>query len=429
MKEFKIGVLGFGTVGAGVVECLLNNGDLMAARIGIRPVLARIADLDITTDRGVKVPDGILTTDANEILNSDDIDVVVELIGGTSIAKTFMMQAINNGKSVVTANKALLAYHGDEIFAAAEANGVDVFYEASTAGGIPIIKALREGLAANRIESIYGILNGTCNYILTRMENEGIAFDTVLAEAQALGYAEADPSFDIDGDDTAHKTVILNALAFGTWCGMDKVYMSGIRGIDIIDIKNAAAFGYKIKQLAVLKATGSNVEMRVHPALVPADSMLGQVSGVFNAVCVKGDTVGDTMFYGRGAGREATASAVVGDLLDIGLNIATGSTRRVAPFRGHDTYGGLIPIDEIRTRYYVRLQVLDQPDVLARVAHIFGESGISIARISQPESAEPVPVVLLTHEARESDLQSALRKIAELDVVQAEPIMLRIENL
>jgi homoserine dehydrogenase len=429
MKEFKIGVLGFGTVGAGVVECLLNNGDLMAARIGIRPVLARIADLDITTDRGVKVPDGILTTDANEILNSDDIDVVVELIGGTSIAKTFMMQAINNGKSVVTANKALLAYHGDEIFAAAEANGVDVFYEASTAGGIPIIKALREGLAANRIESIYGILNGTCNYILTRMENEGIAFDTVLAEAQALGYAEADPSFDIDGDDTAHKTVILNALAFGTWCGMDKVYMSGIRGIDIIDIKNAAAFGYKIKQLAVLKATGRNVEIRVHPALVPADSMLGQVSGVFNAVCVKGDTVGDTMFYGRGAGREATASAVVGDLLDIGLNIATGSTRRVAPFRGHDTYGGLVQIDEIRTRYYVRLQVLDQPDVLARVAHIFGESGISIARISQPESAEPVPVVLLTHEARESDLQSALRKIAELDVVQAEPIMLRIENL
>ena len=263
MKEFRIGMIGFGTVGTGVAACIQKNCDLMAARIGIRPVLARIMVRNLDVDRGVEVAEGVLTTNVDDILNADDIDVVVELIGGTTDAKTFVLQAIDNGKSIVTANKALLAFHGAEIFAAAKANNVDVYFEASTAGGIPIIKTLREGLAGNRIESIYAILNGTCNYILTRMEHEGIAFADVLEEAQTLGYAEADPSFDIDGDDTAHKTVILTALAFGRWFDVSSMHISGIRRVDVQDIENAAGMGYKIKLLAVVKPTGDDVDMRV----------------------------------------------------------------------------------------------------------------------------------------------------------------------
>jgi homoserine dehydrogenase len=429
MKEFRIGMIGFGTVGTGVAACIQKNCDLMAARIGIRPVLARIMVRNLDVDRGVEVAEGVLTTNVDDVLNADDIDVVVELIGGTTDARTFVLQAINNGKSIVTANKALLAFHGAEIFAAAEANNVDVYFEASTAGGIPIIKTLREGLAGNRIESIYAILNGTCNYILTRMEHEGIAFAEVLDEAQKLGYAEADPSFDIDGDDTAHKTVILTALAFGRWFDVARMHTSGIRGLDVQDIENAAGMGYKIKLLAIVKPAGNDVDMRVHPVLIPASSMLGQVSDVFNAVCVKGDAVGETMFYGRGAGRDATASAVVSHHLEVGLNIAHDSARRVVPFQAHDTYGELTPIDDVRSRYYIRLQVEDKPDVLSRITHIFGESNISIASILQKETTEPVPVVLMTHIAREKDVQSALQKIAGLDVVSDEPVLLRVEDL
>jgi homoserine dehydrogenase len=431
MQDLRVGVIGFGTVGAGVVECIQQNGELIGARTGIRPTITRIADLDITTDRGVTVPDGVLTTDANAVLNGDDVDVVVELVGGTTIAKTFILQALANGKHVVTANKALLAYHGGEIFAAAEAAGTEVYYEASVAGGIPIIKSLREGFAGNQIEAIYGIMNGTCNYILTRMENEGLAFDGVLDEAQRLGYAEAEPSLDIDGDDTAHKTTVLAALAYGHWYGMDSIHVEGIRGIALEDIRNAAEAGYKIKLLAVIKKRDEGIEMRVHPTLVPENSMIAKVSDVFNAVSVVGDTVGETMSYGRGAGREATASAVVADIIDVGLNLAHDSIGRVPAFRGRPGNETVVAMNDVVTRFYLRLQVTDRPCTLSRITDILGQAGISIASFVQREcdNEAEVPVTLITHEAREVDLQKALTAIRELDVVQGEPVLMRIEDV
>ncbi len=430
MKEIRVGILGFGTVGAGVVECLHRNGGLIAQRSGVKPVIYKVADLDLETDRGVVLPDGVLTRDAAAVINDPKTDVIVELIGGTTVAKDFVIQALKAGKPVVTANKALLAEHGDEILATAEKYSGDVFYEASVAGGIPIIKAMREGLVGNRIERAVGILNGTCNYILTRMENEGIAFDTILAEAQAAGYAEADPSLDIDGIDTAHKASIMASLAYGEWFGMTPLFVEGIRGLALQDIEYAADLGYRIKLLAVLRQQEGVVQIRVHPALVAKDSMIGAVSGVFNAVWVEGDTVGDTMYYGRGAGREATASAVVADIVDVALNIKFGSGQRVPAFRAHPGHSGVMPMDDVVTRYYLRLTVKDHPGVLARVAGILGESNISIASVTQHEVSEgPVPLVILTHAAREKNLQDALESIAALDDVMEAPVMLRIEDL
>jgi homoserine dehydrogenase len=430
MKEIRVGILGFGTVGAGVVECLHRNGGLIAQRSGVKPVIYKVADLDLETDRGVVLPDGVLTRDAAAVINDPKTDVIVELIGGTTVAKDFVIQALKAGKPVVTANKALLAEHGDEILATAEKYSGDVFYEASVAGGIPIIKAMREGLVGNRIERAVGILNGTCNYILTRMENEGIAFDTVLAEAQAAGYAEADPSLDIDGIDTAHKASIMASLAYGEWFGMTPLFVEGIRGLALQDIEYAADLGYRIKLLAVLRQQEGVVQIRVHPALVAKDSMIGAVSGVFNAVWVEGDTVGDTMYYGRGAGREATASAVVADIVDVALNIKFGSGQRVPAFRAHPGHSGVMPMDDVVTRYYLRLTVKDHPGVLARVAGILGESNISIASVTQHEVSEgPVPLVILTHNAREKNLQDALKSIAALDDVMEAPVMMRIEDL
>ena len=430
MKEIRIGILGFGTVGAGVVDCLNKNGGLIAQRSGVKPVIYKVADLDLETDRGVVLPDGVLTRDAGAVISDPKTDVIVELIGGTTVAKDFVIQALKAGKPVVTANKALLAEHGDEILATAEKYSGDVFYEASVAGGIPIIKAMREGLVGNRIERAVGILNGTCNYILTRMENEGIAFDTILAEAQAAGYAEAEPSLDIDGIDTAHKASIMASLAYGEWFGMEPLFVEGIRGLALQDIEYAADLGYRIKLLAVMCQQEGAVQIRVHPALVAKDSMIGAVSGVFNAVWVEGDTVGDTMYYGRGAGREATASAVVGDIVDVALNIKFGSGQRVPAFRAHPGHSGVMPMDDVVTRYYLRLTVKDHPGVLARVAGILGESNISIASVTQHEVCEgPVPLVILTHDAREKNLQDALTSIAALDDVMEAPVMLRIEDL
>ena len=308
VKEIKVGIIGFGTVGAGVAANILANSDVIASRTGVKLVLAKVADLDITTDRGVRIPEGVLTTDAAEAIR--EADIVVELVGGTTVAKKFILDSIRAGKPVVTANKALLALHGEEIFAAAEAAGVDVYYEASVAGGIPIIKALREGLVSNRIHRLYGIMNGTCNYILTRMENEGADFSTVLADAQKLGYAEANPSLDIDGFDTAHKTAILAALAFGEWFGLDPVNVEGIRDLELADLRYAEELGYRIKLLAVIKESDGDVQMSVRPTLIPRNTLLANISDVFNGVLVEGDTVGQTLFYGRGAGRNATASAV-----------------------------------------------------------------------------------------------------------------------
>jgi homoserine dehydrogenase len=430
MAALRIGLLGFGTVGTGVVKWVQANAGLIADRTGVTLEIARIADLDLTTDRGVAVAPGVLTDDANSVINDPEIDVIVELVGGTGIAKTFVLQALANGKPVVTANKALLAHYGHEIFPAAADSGADLYYEASVAGGIPIIKAVREGLAANHFTTVYGILNGTCNYILTRMEYEGIDFDTVLAEAQELGYAEAEPSLDIDGPDTAHKTCIMASLAFGEWFGMDGLHMEGIRGLALEDIRNAADAGYRIKVLGVVKLEDGRVQMRVHPALVPLESMLGSVDGVFNAVWVHGDAVGDTMFYGRGAGQDATASAVVGDLIDVGLNLNHASPHRVPAFqpRRHDCER--LDMADVRCRYYLRLNASDEPSVLARITQILGKADISIASISQKEAAaDTVPVVIITHTAREGDVNAALAEISALDVVSGEPVRLRIEDV
>jgi homoserine dehydrogenase len=430
MNEYKVGILGFGTVGAGVADCLLNNVEVIAKRTGVKPVLAGIADLDIKTDRGVKVPKELLTTDASELIHR--VDVVVELIGGTTVAKKFILQALNEGKSVVTANKALLAEHGEELFAAAEKNHADLYYEASVGGGIPIIKGLREGFAANRISRIYGILNGTCNYILTRMEREEIDFAPVLKDAQQLGYAEANPSLDIDGFDTAHKAAILAALAYGKWFGMDPIYVQGIREVSLADIKFAGELGYKIKLLAILKQDKEGkVEIRVHPTMIPKKTQLAMIDEVFNGVMVTGDYVGDTLFYGRGAGRSATASAVVSDVVDIGLNLATKSVRRIASFREGPQFTGVVKMDDVKSRYYLRIQVLDVPGVLAKATRILGENDISISSLVQREgqSRNNVSLLVITHQTLEKHIKAAISQINALPEVRDTVKLIRIEDI
>jgi homoserine dehydrogenase len=428
VKEVKVGIIGFGTVGAGVAGNILKNGEVIAKRTGVKLVLTKIADLDITTDRGVEVPDGVLTTDAKSLIS--EVDVVVELVGGTTFAKDFILEALAAGKPVVTANKALLAEHGEDLFAAAEKSCADIYYEASVAGGIPVIKALREGLVANRINSIFGIMNGTCNYILTRMEREGLDFATILKDAQELGYAEAEPSLDVDGFDTAHKAAILASLAYGQWFGMKPVFVEGIRDISLLDIQFADELDYRIKLLAVIKQKNDDVQIRVHPTLVPKNSMLGNISEVFNGVMVDGDTVGQTLFYGRGAGRDATASAVVADLVDVGLNMKFGSHRRVPAFRIGPQYRNLLPMDEVETRYYLRLQVKDQPGVVAAIADILGRKGISISSFIQREGcAESVPLLIVTHEAKEKLVKEAIAEFEKLDVVCGNVKLIRIEDM
>ncbi|MBO4649445.1 MAG: homoserine dehydrogenase, partial [Lentisphaeria bacterium] len=347
-------------------------------------------------------------------------------------AKKFILQALGEGKSVVTANKALLAEAGEELFAAAEKNHADLFYEASVGGGIPIIKSLREGFAGNRISRIYGILNGTCNYILTRMEREEIDFAPVLKDAQQLGYAEANPSLDIDGFDTAHKAAILAALAYGKWFGMDPIYVQGIREVSLADIKFAGELGYKIKLLAILKQDAENkVEIRVHPTMIPKRTQLAMIDEVFNGVMVTGDYVGDTLFYGRGAGRSATASAVVSDIVDIGLNLAHQAMRRVSSFREGPQFSGVVKMDEVRSRYYLRIQVLDIPGVLAKVTRILGENDISISSLVQREgqSQSNVSLLIITHQTQEKHIKAAIRQINALSEVRDTVKLIRIEDI
>ncbi len=429
MKEIKVGIIGFGTVGAGVAANLLQNAEVIARRTGVMVKLARIADLDITTDRGVAVPPEILTTDAGKLI--DEVDVVVELVGGTTVAREFILRALRAGKPVVTANKALLALHGQELFAAAEAANVDIYYEASVAGGIPIIKALREGLVSNRIHRIYGIMNGTCNYILTRMENEGADFAAVLADAQKLGYAEAEPSLDIDGFDTAHKAAILAALAYGHWFGLDPVYVEGIRNISLDDLRYADELGYRIKLLAIIKQIDEDVQIRVHPTLISKKTLLANISDVFNGVLVEGDTVGQTLFYGRGAGRLATASAVVADLADVALNLSCGCARRVA-FREGAQFRAVTGMGDVQSRYYLRLTVTDCPGVIAAISQILAKYEISISSLIQHEkrdAGDQVPLVILTHSAGEARLRAAVGEMEKLDVVRDRIRIFRIEDI
>lgn len=431
MKQIGVGIIGFGTVGAGVADGLLKHRDVMAKRLGVDIVLKKIADLDIVTDRGVKIEEGILTTDAKSIVSDESVQIVVETIGGTGIAKTLVLEALNNGKCVVTANKKLLAEYGKEIFDTAAKNNVDIYFGAAVGGGIPIIRVMREGLAGNDIETIHGILNGTCNYILTRMENEGLPFDTVLKDAQRLGYAEANPSLDVDGFDTAHKACILATLAFGFQPKVDDIQVNGIRDLAGEDVKYAADFGYRIKLLASVSRHGDEVAVSVNPTLVPFTHMLSNVNDAFNAVMVKGDMSDYTMYYGRGAGRAPTASTVVGDIGDIARNLAHGETRyeRGAP----DYAEGKVTLraaGEISSKFYIRFLVADKPGAFGTIASILGKFSVSISAASQKAAAEDgknaVPVVVLTHTAKVSDLDSALAEIKASGVIADEPVALRI---
>lgn len=429
MKKINIGIIGFGTVGAGVAEALLKNGELISKRVGFVPVLRRIADLDTTTDRGVKLPEGVLINDAKQITDDPEMDIVVELVGGTTFAKDIILRALKNGKNVVTANKALLATYGEELFRVAKENGVEIGFEASVGGGIPCIKALREGLVGNHVKSILGILNGTCNYILTRMENDKADFDDVLKAAQKNGYAEANPALDVDGIDTSHKAAILASLAYGKWFTVRDVDTSGIRSVTITDIESAAELGYKIKLLAIIKEIDSKIQIGVHPALVPAKSLLGNVSDVFNAVWIDSDVVGKTMYYGRGAGRQATSSAVVADLTDIGLNIVNGCIGRIPAFPSYDEYKGKETDDKAVSRYYIRLQVQDKPGVLSRISGILGNHGVSLSSVTQKETkSSSVPMIMLTHVSSGTDMTKAIDEITAMPEITAAPVLFRIED-
>ena len=430
MKQIGVGILGFGTVGAGVADGLLRHREVMARRLGVDIELKRVADLDITTDRGVSVPAGVLTTDANSVLVDPDVQIVVETIGGTGVAKKFVLEALENGKCVVTANKKLLAEYGPEIFSAAAKAGRDIYFGASVGGGIPIIRVLREGLAGNEIESIHGILNGTCNYILTRMENEGLAFDVVLKDAQRLGYAEANPSLDIDGFDTAHKACILAALAFGFQPKLGDMEVEGIRDLAGEDVRYAADFGYRIKLLAAISRHGDQVEVGVHPTLVPLTHMLANVNDAFNAAMVKGDLSDYTMYYGRGAGRAPTASTVIGDIGDIARNLAHGGARyeRAVPDYAEGRLS-IRPAGEATSKFYIRFLVADKPGAFGTIATILGTHSVSISAASQKAGGvgnQPVPVVVLTHAAKVADLKAALGEIAASGVIGADPVALRV---
>jgi homoserine dehydrogenase len=425
MKEVKVGILGFGTVGAGVVEGILKNGELMAQRTGIFPKIGKIADLDIKTDRGVKVDKALLTTDALSVINDPEIDVIVELIGGVKLAKDFVLRALKNGKPVVTANKALLAEAGRELFEASAKSGAGLYFEASVGGGIPVLRALRDGLVGNKIKSMYGILNGTCNYILTRMEREGLDFDAVLADAQKLGYAETPPDLDIDGIDTAHKAVVLASLAYGAPVSMDAFTIEGIRGLSHREIEYADELGYRIKLLAAIREVNGEIEMRVEPSFVPKKHLLASVHDSYNAVFVEGDIVGSTLYYGRGAGRLPTASAVIGDIMEAAAGKGGCSDwllkHKALPVRS---------AENISIRCYLRLSLKDQPDVIAQVAHVLGKNKISIASIMQKEqnAGEQVPVVFLTHKALEKNFVAAMEEIERLDVVDGKPVRMAIED-
>lgn len=433
MKEINVGLIGWGTVGTGVARILLNQDKYIREheRLSIR--LCKIADLDITTPRGIDIDKNILTTDVNDVINNPEIDIVVELIGGLKPASDFIFSALKAGKHVVTANKAVLAAHGKNLFKTAKENKVLIKFEASVGGCIPIINSLLEGMAANNISAIYGIVNGTCNYILTQMTQRGIDFSEALKEAQKKGYAEAKPDYDIKGIDAANKIVILTSLAYETEINLDDIYIEGVTDITQHDIQYAREFGYQIKLLAIAKLLeGNKIQVRVHPTMLPEDTMLANVDGVFNAIYVIGNAAGATMFYGRGAGQMPAASAVVGDIVEIAKCKIAGTDPQLLPLPTLDnTRYSLKPMDECETRYYIRLQALDKPGVLAKVSGILGDHNISIASVIQKERGveKSVPIVMMTHEAVEGNVRKALQEISNLSVITEKTMMIRVESM
>ncbi len=433
MKTISLGLIGFGTIGTGVVKLLQESMELIRKRLGANIILKKIADLDITTPRQVTVENSLITIDANDILDDHEISIVIELIGGYEPARSFILEAIRRKKHVVTANKALLATYGNEIFKAAEENGIDIGFEASVGGIIPIIKTLKESLVANRITSIFGIINGTSNYILSKMTDEGKSFESVLKEAQKLGFAEADPTFDIEGVDTAHKLAIILSLAYGKRVKLEDIHREGITGISQRDIEFARELGYRIKLLAIATQRGEYIEARIHPTMIPLNHLLANVNGNFNAFHVVGDAAGSVFLYGQGAGMMPTASAVVGDIVDISRNVLMGISGRV-PARSIREYVindiELMSFNDIVTNYYFRFAALDRPGVLSRIAGILGENNISIAAVIQKgrQKAGPVPIVMTTHKSKENDVQKAIREIDRLEIIHGKTVVIRIED-
>ena len=459
MQQVNLGIIGGGTVGSGVFHALQLNGDLMASRIGVKVHLHKIAVKAFDEPRPYPIPESFLTTDWQSVVNDPKVDIVAELAGGTGIARTMILTALKLGKPVVTANKALLSAHGEELFSAAQKHKTNLYYEASVAGGIPIIKSLREGFVGNRITHLYGIVNGTCNYILTRMKLEGAEFADVLADAQKQGYAETPPDLDIDGWDSQHKIGILASLAHGFWVNPKHIHVEGVRHISALDMKFASDLGYTIKLLGIVKRIEvgrvtqsaperklgnaarrgltrptnrkSQIQVSVYPTLIPHTHVLASVNNVFNAIFVRGDVVGDTLFYGRGAGKDATASAVLSDFADAALDLKFGTKHRVPPFVPHERDGAVVPMDEVISRYFVRLSVVNRPGTLAKIAAVFGEASIGISSVIQPEGheGESVPLILMIHDAPNAAMHKALAKISKLPVVKGKPVMFRVENL
>jgi homoserine dehydrogenase len=428
MKQIGIGLAGFGTVAAGVFKHLALNRALLSERLGSTLEVRRIAVRDLKKTRSVEAPAELLTTRWQEVVDDPAVQIVVELMGGIEEARALIVRSIEAGKIVVTGNKALLAEHGKEIFDLASARQVPVFFEAAVAGGIPIIKAVRESFVGNHIQSIHGIINGTTNYILTRMTEAGIDYADALAEAQAQGYAEADPTLDVNGWDAAHKAIILASLAYGTWICPSKVFVEGIEHVTARDVCFARKLGYRIKLLGIIKADAAGeIEVRVHPTLIPEKHVLASVNGVFNALCVHGDVVGETLFYGRGAGQDATASAVIADLAEAANALA--SKRRDCGFMPHGLYGDCQPLDAISCQYYLRVPVQDKPGVLAQVAGALGALNVGISSMIQPESTgDQAELILMLHDATHAQVGAALERIQSLASVKGVPRLLRVEN-
>ncbi len=432
-SEIGVGLIGFGTVGTGVARVLIENAELIRRRVGVPIKLVRIADLDITRDRGIAIPPGVLTTDIQQVLADPRVDIVIELMGGYDLAKRVILDAMQRGKHVVTANKALLAVHGEEIFAAASRQKVDLGFEASVGGGIPVIRALAEGLAANNIQSIYGIINGTSNYILSRMTSEEQKFDVVLEEAKRAGYAEADPTFDVAGIDSAHKLTIMVSLAYGTPVNFKEIYTEGITRLTPLDIAYAKEFGFTIKLLAIAKYSDGEIEARVHPTMVPSASQIAKVDGVYNAIQLVGDAVEDVVLYGRGAGSMPTGSAVVSDVMSIARDLLKDATGRVPPASYQPDQRRPLrmrPMEEITSLYYIRFMVLDRPGVLSQIAGVLGQHGISISSVLQQgrKEGQTVPVVIMTHMAKERDIQNALREIDPMPYISEPATLIRVEG-
>lgn len=431
MRKINIGLLGFGNVGSGLVRIIQERKRLLVDKLGVELVIKRICDKDLRSPRGVRLSPGLLTSNTKEFLRDEELDVIVELIGGVHPAKEFIIEALNNKKHVVTANKAVLAEEGKDIFKAAEKNCRNVYFEASVGAGVPIIKTIREGLVANKFNAVYGIINGTSNFILSKMAEEGATFNGALREAKERGFAERNPTLDINGFDSAHKLIILIYLAFGKLIGIKNIFVEGISDISLADVKFANEMNLKIKLLAIAKKTGNALEVRVHPTMIAKSHPLASVSGVYNAIYLEADLAGDILIYGQGAGKFSAASAVASDLADLASDILLkeGGLRKLMP--SNIPVRRLKRIDEIETRFYIRFMAIDKPGVLARIAGVLGKYGISISSVSQKERryASAVPVVMLTHEAKERNMRLALERIYRMAVIREKPVAIRMENL